>query len=151
MKITKKLLRQWGACWNDDQIAEAIARFGRDPSPREVANDDNVSLEDRLWAVTKALWHCDESAARLFAIECAETVAHLAGDEDDVAQFLGLCAQLREIELVLPESEKDAARCAAWGAARDAVWDAARGAARGAAIKDAIDRALHWLGAEADS
>ncbi len=160
MKITKKLLREWEACWSDERIAEKLGKR-KSVSPRTIANDESISLDDRMWVLAKCLAHLDESAARGFAVECAMTVAHLAGDEDDQAQFAGICARLLEIE-DLPASERDAARGAARDAARGAARDAARGAAldaaRGAAwgaawgavLKNAILRALEWLGDEAD-
>ena len=130
--ITPKLLSDWNACWSDDRIA---AYFGQrtEITPREAAADKTVSLDDRMWVLAKCLAHLDESAARGFAIECALSVAHLVGDEDDQAQYLGLCNRLLEIE-DLPASARAAARDAAW----DAAWD------------ESIARALEWLGDYAD-
>src|SRR5688572_19667708 len=121
--ITAQLLRSWGACWSDEQLA---LKFGSRTTvtPREVAADKTISLDDRLWVICKTLWYLDERSARYFAIETALTVAHLAGDEDDQAQFLGLMNELMCIE-DLPVEQRDAA----W----DAAWDAARDAARAAA------------------
>ena len=87
--ITAKLLREWGACWSDRRIADA---FGSrtEVSPRTIAGTTAVSCDDRMWVMTRCLWYLDERAARLFAIETALTVAHLAGDDDDQARFLGL-------------------------------------------------------------
>jgi hypothetical protein len=167
-KITAKLLRSWEACWSDEQIKTKLA--GRKSvTAREIAADESVSLDDRLWVLCQLLAHLDESAAHLYAIESASLVAHLAGDEDDQAQYLSLLNSLHEIEDLPVEQRgaaRDAARGAAWDAARDAArdaagdaawgaawdaargaaWDAALGAARGAALREAIARALEWLG-----
>jgi hypothetical protein len=130
--ITAKLLREWSACWSDERIAAQLA--GRaEVSPREVAADKSISLDDRMWVLCKALWYLDGSAARGFAIESAALVTHLAGDEDDQAQHAALLNRLLEIE-DLPADQRDAARAAAWAAARDA----------------AIENALEWLGDYAD-
>jgi hypothetical protein len=141
--ITPKLLRDWNACWTDEKILEKLGKR-KDVAPRELATDTTISLDDRLWVLCRAIWYLDEHAARLFAIESALTVAHLAGDEDDQAQFCGLMNELILIEDLPLEQQGaawDAARGAArgaawgaaWGAARDAAWGAARDAARDAA------------------
>src|SRR5262245_63739705 len=141
--ITPMLLREWNACWDDDRILDKAG--GRaEVTPRDIANDDSISLDDRLWVLCRCLWYLDESAARGFAIESALLVAHLAGDEDDQAQYLGLMNRLLEIG-DLPEPEMAPARAAAWDAAWDAAraaaWDAAREAARDAASAAASDAA----------
>lgn len=117
--ITKKLLKSWNACWSDDQISAKLGkRHGM--TPREIAADKTISLNDRLWVLCKTFAHLDESSARYFAIETAQTVAHLSGDENDQAQFAGFLNALCEIE-DLPIGDRDAARDAAWGAARGAI------------------------------
>ena len=138
--ITKALLQEWQACWPEDKIDEKLGKR-KSVSPRQVARDKTISVDDRLWVLCKALWYLDESAARYFAIESAATVTHLAGDEDDQALFSALLNQLCEIE-DLPTEQRDAAR----GAARDA----AQGAAWGAHMEASILRALEWLGPLAD-
>lgn len=162
--ITAELLRDWGACWPDSQIRE---RMGTRESvtPRDVAADESISLDDRLWVLCRSIWYLDEHAARMFAVESASLVVHLAGDEDDQAQYRGILNWLCEIE-DLPEDKRDVARVAtwvaAWDAARDAAWAAARAAAWTAAraaawtaardehLRSSISRALHWLGDYAD-
>jgi hypothetical protein len=125
MRITPKLLRQWDACWHDDEIAEHFAGR-RYVTPREVAEDESLSQADRLWVVTHALAHLDARAARLYAIECAASVTHLAGDEDDQAAHAGLLHDLIQIEMEVPWGASAAAtRHAIWNAARDAIWNAA--------------------------
>jgi len=153
--ITKKLLKEWGACWSDEQIDTYLKSAKRKSvSPRHVAQDTTISLDDRLWVLCKTLAHLSEPCARYFAIECAQTVAHLAGDEGDQAQYLGLLNQLCEIE-DLPEQDRDAARAAAWAAAWDAAraaaLDVAWAAARAAALDVAWDAAwaAAWAAARA--
>ena len=142
--ITKNLLREWNACWRDDRIDAYLA--GREGvSPREVAADEMISLNDRLWVIGKSLWYLDGSAARGFAIETALTVAHLAGDEYDQARFHGLINDMLQIEDQPPET-RNAACAAACAAARAAAWADARAAAWDAAIQSSISRALEWLG-----
>ena len=136
MLITANLLAEWGACWSEDDIAEAAERFvGDGASPAEVAADENISLDDRLWAVSKALWHTDASKARLCAIESAELVEHLAGNDSDRATYRALMVELRRIEAEVPEADRAAARAAARDAAWDAAWDAARDAERAEQLK----------------
>lgn len=150
MIITAKLLRSWDACYTDERIAEVLARYKR-ATPAAIAADTSLPVDDRLWCLIKALWHLDESAARLFAVECAETVAHLAGDEDDIAQFHGLLNDMRQIEIELPPEQRDAAWAAAWDTAW-AAWDAAWAvwavwdASWDAAIEQSITRILEWMG-----
>jgi hypothetical protein len=141
--ITASLLRSWSACWSDEQIRTRLGTRTA-VTPREVATDTSISVGDRLWVVCKALWYLDEDAARYFAIETALSVAHLAGDEDDQAQFLGLMNDLMCAQ-DLPEDRRAAARDAAWAAARDAAWAAARDAAWDAAWAAARDAA--WAAA----
>jgi hypothetical protein len=175
MYVTAKLLRSWGACWDDRRIAEHALAAGA--SPRQIAADESISLDDRLWVLTRCIWHLDESAARYYAIERARTVTHLAGDEDDQAQYEAILSELCRIEHDVPIDQRDAARAAAraaawatardaardaaWAADRDAAWAADRAAARAAAraadrdaawdaaMRESIAAALEWLGDEA--
>lgn len=172
--ITPKLLREWDACWNDDRIATYFA--GRDAlTPRAIANDDSISLDDRLWVLCRTMWYLDESAERMFAIESASLVAHLAGDEDDQAIYAGLLNDLIQIEEEITDpgawaaawyaagsaawsaawyaawyAAWSAAGSAAWAAAWYAAWYTARAAAQDAELRKAIARAIEWLGDFAD-
>ena len=149
--VTAKLLRSWDACWDDAHIA--AHRLASGATPRQIAADESISLDDRLWVVTRCLWHLDESAARYYAIERARTVTHLAGDEEDQAQHAAILDELARIESEVPADQRAAARAAARDAARAAPRDAARAAARDAAwdaaIRESIAAALEWLGDEA--
>jgi hypothetical protein len=146
--ITAQLLRSWSACWSDEQIRTRLGNR-TEVTPREVAADTSISVDDRLWVICKALWYLDEAAARYFAIETALSVAHLAGDEDDQAQFLGLMNDLMCAQ-DLPANQRAAAwaaaRATAWAAARDAAWDTAWDTAWAAARATAWDaaRATAW-------
>ena len=143
MIVTANLLRSWSACWSDERIA--AHRLASGATPRQIAADESISIDDRLWVVTRCLWHLDESAARYYAIERARTVTHLAGDEDDQAQHAAILNELARIESEVPADQRAAARDAAWATALDA----ARDAARAAAIRESIAAALEWLGDEA--
>ena len=173
--VDANLLRSWDACWNDARIA--AHRLASGATPRQIAADESISLDDRLWVVTRCLWHLDESAARYYAIERARTVTHLAGDEDDQAQHAAILDELARIESEVSADQRYAARDTARDAARDAAWDAARDTARDtardaardavrdaawaaardaawaaawdAAIRESIAAALEWLGDEA--
>jgi len=159
--ITPQLLREWNACWDDRHITSHFAgRTGL--TPREVAEDESVSLDDRMWVLCRALWYRSESADRTFAIDSAELVSYLAGRPEDCAEHARLVEDLRRIyalpaeersvELAIWSAAWDAARAAAWNAAwaaaRDAAWDAAwaaawdvAGAAAGAVAR-AVARAV---------
>ena len=104
--ITEKLLHNWEACWTATRIT---TYFGKRKSftPRKIAADKTISPSDRLWVLSKCIEHLDPAAARLFAIECAASVTHLAGDEYNQAQHAGLLAWLIEIT-EMPESEQSA-------------------------------------------
>ena len=172
--VTPALLRTWNACWTDDEIED---RFTERSSVTvvEVVGDETISLADRLWVACSVLAHADESAARLFAIESAGLVAHLAGDDEDQARYLGIMNDLTQIELELLPDDRiaavDAVVCAvgyaamdaalttekdaAGYAARDSTWDAAEAAARAAAgdaVGDATWDAVRdatWAAADA--
>jgi hypothetical protein len=155
MYVTAKLLRSWGACWDDRRIAEHALAAGA--SPRQIAADESISLDDRLWVLTRCIWHLDESEARYYAIDRARSITHLAGDEDDQAQYEAILSELCRIEHDVPidqraaarDADRDAARDAARAAARAAAWAAAWAAARDAAMRESIAVALEWIGDEA--
>jgi len=149
VKITTELLRSWEACWSDEEI---ISRLGGRESvtPTEVATDEVIKLDDRLWVMCNCLGHLDPTVARLFAIESAELVAHLAGDEEDQVQYLGIMNKMRKIQLEMAPDDRPGARNAiwtiasiagrdagkkveAWDAVRDAVWHAAKDTAKNTA------------------
>ncbi len=136
MQITAKLLRSWDACWSDDDIATHLGTR-KSFTPAEVAGDETIALADRLWVLCRCLGHLDETAARLYAIESAELVARLAGDEQEQEQYLGIMNELRQIQLEMPAEN----RADAWNATWDAAWDAAWEAAWNATLDAARDAA----------
>jgi hypothetical protein len=105
---------------------------------RDLASCEDISLDERMYVLGRALAQYDELRARLYAAETAALAA-----------------------------SEDAARAAAWTAAADVAWAAARAAARaalraavlaaaetdtawGAEMRRALDRAVEWLGGYAD-
>lgn len=134
--VTKKLLRAWGACWDDARIDEFLQGIGkrvRGLSIESVLRDSRITLSDRLWVGTKYLEAVDPQACRLFAIECAMSVAKYAGDEDAVENHLAMCSWQYEIELYYAAEDKSAARSAASSAAYSAARSATNSAAYSAA------------------
>lgn len=102
--ITRTLLREWGACWFDDDVElDGDARIsevapGRSSmSPREITQIDDVSLDDRLWVACRSLHHRSEDLAWAFSIDEAAAVSHLAGCPDDQATHRRLVDRIRQI------------------------------------------------------
>lgn len=137
MKITRKQLRQWDACYDDVRIAELVPEAGL--TPLEVAALD-IPAEDRLWV----LLHEEVIPARelrLLACDWAETACHAAGWADErsptaiaVARRFA-CGDATEAELDAAETEARAAARTAWAArpalaAWSAAWSAACSASR---------------------
>jgi hypothetical protein len=125
--ITPALLREWGACHDDKAIA-LLARGRMSATPREIATDDNIDLDDRLWVICRALWYRDEDAARKYAIDSAALVSHLAGRPEDCAEHARLVEDLRRI-FAIPAGDRRSDELQRWTAAWDAAWTAARNAA----------------------
>lgn len=160
--ITIGLLREWGACWLDDsdgaERLSAIAGGRAGLSPREVAGLEQVSLDDRLWVVCRALSYRDEGAARTYTLDRAAEVSHLAGTEQDQAEharlvaearrIYALPAEAREAELVRWSAASLAASLAAgWDAMdddRSAAWDVASWASRADVAVDVVATATSW-------
>ena len=123
--ITPALLREWGACYDDDQIAE---HFGdRESVTLLEVLDSEIAAQDRVWVASYAL---SERDARLFACWCAEQVL---GDDCDPRSRAAVDVARRYALGEATSEELSAARDAAWDAAWDAAGDAARDAARDAA------------------
>ena len=79
MKITREQLRQWGACYNDERIAELVPEAGL--TPLEVAALD-IPVNDRLWVLLRE----DIIPARelrLLACDWAEKACRAAGWNDE--------------------------------------------------------------------
>ena len=146
--ITKQLLRDWDACHQDAELT-AMARGRTSASPREIASDEAITLDDRLWVVCRSLWYRDEAAAREFAIDSAALVSRLAGRPEDCAEHARLVEDLRRI-FAIPRGDRRSEELQRWEAAWAAARDAARAAAWDAELRQAIDRALIALGPDAD-
>jgi len=106
-------------------------------------------LDDALWALRSV--DGIEKAARLFACDCAQRVAHLNPDPrvqaaiDTARRFARGEANREELQAAqyAAYAASDAASDAAWAAARAAAWAAARAAASDAA------GAVAWAAARA--
>lgn len=105
--VTKKLLRDWNACWTDDRIAE---HFGDRASltPREIAADESILDNDRLWVMCQTLSYRNYNAAQSFAIDCVASVAHLAGRQEGQDTYARLLDEFQTISR-LPRNEGDLA------------------------------------------
>ena len=136
MKITREQLRRWGACYDNDRIAELVPEAGL--TPLEVASLD-IPAEDRLWVLLREdiVPACD---LRLLACGWAEAACVKAGCND--ARSLNAIAvgrryahgEATEAELASARSAAESAEAwsawaAAWEAARSAAWSAAWSAA----------------------
>ena len=139
MKITREQLRRWGACYDDERIAELVPEAGL--TPLEVASLD-IPAEDRLWVLLREdiVPACD---LRLLACGWAEAACVKAGCND--ARSLNAIAvgrryahgEATEAELASARSAAESAEAwSAWAAA----WEAARSAAWSAAEAEAADR-----------
>jgi hypothetical protein len=147
MKITRELLRRWGACYEDAKIASLLPEGGL--TPLEVASLA-IPAEDRL----RVLLREDIIPARelrLLACGWAESACRKSGWAD--ARSLEAIAVARRFAVgEASEAELAAARSAARSAARWAwstsksAWSA-RGAAAEAAAAAAGVRAMEALSA----
>ena len=75
MKITRKQLRLWGACYNDERIAELVPEDGL--TPLEVAALD-IPVNDRLWVLLREDV-IPAPALRLLACDWAEAACLRTG------------------------------------------------------------------------
>ena len=97
---------------------------------------ESNGVDDALWCLRAVNGYQREM--RLYAVDCARSVQHLATDPRSIA---AIDVAERHADGLATDSELGAARGAAWGAARGAAWDAAWDAARGAAWAAARDAA----------
>ena len=144
MKITRRMLRRWGACYNDAKIASLVPVDGL--TPTEIAALA-IPASDRLWVLLREelVSHRD---LRLLACDWASSACHAAGWTDErsasaiaVARRYAV-GEASEAELV--EAASDASR--AWftarsaGRAEAAAAEAARWAASPAVVPDWVAR-----------
>ena len=133
MKITRELLRRWGACNEDARIAELVPEAGLTPLE---FSDLHIPVEDRLWVLLreeviparelrllacgwaeamcrKSGWNDERS---LNAIAVGRRYAHGEATDDELAAAARSAAE---------SAEAWSAWAAAWEAARSAAWSAA--------------------------
>ena len=162
MKITRELLRRWGACYDDEEIAALVPECGL--TPLEIADLDNMPVEDRLWVLLREEL-VTEMELRLLACDWAESACRKAGWND--ARSLNAIAVARRhaigeaTETELAEAAKGAweARSWAWSSSTSA-WSP-RGAAAEASVSAAWSEAAKtaewavmsaaWWSAEGDA
>jgi len=134
-------------------MSEVLTHAGRDLWEVEVRGACDTGDDKASWEQMRLLRRVDgwnERNLRHFAVDCAESVLHLA--QEDQRELLQACLDVTRAYADWPE-EWDAARAAAWdaayaaaraaegAAARNAAWAAARAAARAAAQAAAWDAA----------
>ena len=134
-------------CMVDDLIAwvrDGVTLWAVEVAGERIAHAGKVVVERArlveyigpVSLVVLCLWACD----------CAERVAHVAGDVEPVCREAIRVARLAVMGLATHDqlaAAQDAARAATWDAARDAAGDAARDAAGDAA------RAAAWAARDA--
>ena len=161
MKITRDLLRLWGACYDDARIDELVPEAGL--TPLEIALD-NVPVEDRLWVLLREEL-IPARDLRLLACGWAEAACKAAGWNDE-RSLAAIAVGWRHAVGEATEDELAAAWTEAWLSARSArsarssvrsLWAAALSArsvaeapAREAAWWSAKSSALSMALAEAD-
>lgn len=127
MKITRKQLRQWNACYTNARIAALVPEGGL--TPLEVAELD-IPATDRLWVLLREEI-IPSRVLRLLACDWAEAACAAAGWNDRrsleaiaVARRFA-CGEATEAELAAAWSDAAEAR-----SARPAQMSSARSAAR---------------------
>ena len=126
MKITRKQLRLWGACYDDAEIASLVPESGL--TPMEIAALD-IPAGDRLWVLIREEVLPDR-ALRLLACDWAEAACSRT-DWTDERSMNAIAVARRFANGEASEAELAAAAAAAWSASR-----AASRAARSAASAD---------------
>ena len=148
MKITRMMLRRWGACYSDQRIASLVPESGL--TPLEIA-ELAIPPEDRMWVLLREEV-IPSRDLRLLACGWAEESCRMAGWHD--ARSLAAIAVARRFAVgeategeraavwsVAAEAEADAhlrraaeawsARAAMWSVAAEAeAWLVARASAR---------------------
>ena len=163
-KITRESLRQAGACYSDERIAELVPPEGL--TPAEVAAKTDLPVVDRHWALVHAAgasarilrqhacW-CARRALKLVdspdpssvaAVEVAERFAIGEATQDEL--FAAWDSARNSATYAARYAATDAARAAAWAAATDAAWAAAWAAATDAA-PDAARYAARYAATDA--
>ena len=159
--ITLEEFKGFSPCWLETpEGREKLESIGR-RKERWTAVDildlpeDEVSAEDKIWAVTQTGLIEDEKLHE-FACRCAEEALKRV-DNPDPRSVAAIESKRKWLRGEISDEELTAASAAAWDAAWDAARDAARAAARAAASDAASDaaraaaRAAAWAASDAAS
>lgn len=145
--ITLEEFKRFGPCWlKTSEGREKLESIGR-RKERWMAVDildlpeDEVSAEDKIWAVTQTGLIEDEKLHE-FACRCAEEALKRV-DNPDPRSVAAIEAKRKWLRGEISDEELAAAWAAAWAAAKTtakaAAWDAAWAAARDVAWKKQAD------------
>ena len=143
IQITRKLLREWQACYSNEKLDATVPGSGL--TPLQIL-DLNIPAEDRMWVVLRepVIPACE---LRLLACKWAREALVVVGNPDPRSVAAVDCAErFARGESTTEElaAAWSAARAAAWSAAGFAAWSAAGAAARdaaGAAVRAAAGAA----------
>ena len=131
--VTLEQFLTFGPCWLEEEGGrerlERIAARKKEWTALDVLRlpDDEVSPEDKLWAVLREEF-IDDCTLHEFACICAERALTLTGVKDERCWNA-----IKAKRAWLRDEISDDELAAAWAAASAAAWDAARGAAWAAA------------------
>lgn len=173
--LTRELLYRWQDSINTDSYSDSLVGGTSIPfdvdkllskqgsrSPRELAADEHIPIDHRLWIICRALAHRNETNARIFAIHNASLVTPFAGRLEDQAEHAILVGDLRLIfshtpqaranKLVSWRQKFESVRGVAVGIARtshvETAWEAVRAGSREEAwdAANATARYAAWIG-----
>ena len=164
MNLTLQMLKDWDAC---DYASRVVYFAGRESIPAmEIAKDDTLSYNDRLWALTRLLTathgidaivlFAESCASRAWADAAAARAARAARDAWDAWDDAAAAAARARAARAARARAAWAARAAAWAStdARDAyaadaayaaAWAAAWAAADAAAILEDLASRIEAL------
>ena len=145
MKITRELLRRWGACNEDARIAELVPEAGLTPLE---FSDLHIPVEDRLWVLLREEV-IPARELRLLACGWAEAMCRKSGWNDE-RSLNAIAVGRRYAHGEATDDELAAAARAAWEA-RSVAWSTSksawspRGAAAEAAAAASEEDRVAWL------
>lgn len=132
IKITLADVLSLNPCWlHDGRASELRQRLAKPLTPTQIAEASDVSPGDRRWVLTRLLAARDHLALVRWAAGCALDVAHLAGEDEDVA----LAAVAAAVEWAEGCGSTDRCRTAAYTA--DATYSASAWSAAASASEAA--------------
>lgn len=129
--ITRDLLRSWGACWTDDEIAVHVPESGL--TPIEVCDAGDVSAEHRLWVLLRPEIITERDLRLLACLWAERAMDLLPSDQVDPRSREAIRVARLHADGLATDAQLGTARVAAWAAAGDTTGDAAVAAARAAA------------------